>query len=112
MSVVIRLAAADWAAAEAVLRHAGLVLVHAYAVTDPAVYAGAVPALGYPGYLPDPEGLDQELHDEGQRLLARVADSLRRAHRPRPECTHLLLARSLRRMRPLRSPKAASQRRR
>lgn len=73
-------AAADWAAAEAVLRHAGLVLVHAYAVTDPAVYAGAVPALGYPGYLPDPEGLDKELHDEGERLLAGVADSLRRAH--------------------------------
>ena len=73
-------AAADWAAGEAVLRHAGLLLVHAYAVTDPAVYAGAVPALGYPGYLPDPEGLDQELHDEGQRLLATVAESLHRAH--------------------------------
>ena len=73
-------AAADWAAAEGALRHAGLVLVHAYAVTDPAVYAGAVPALGYPGYLPDPEGLDRELHGEGERLLASVSDSLRRAH--------------------------------
>ena len=72
--------AADWAASEAVRRHATLELLHAYEVVNPFTYGGAVPAVGYPGYIPDEPGLGKSLHAEGLALLERVGDELRRAH--------------------------------
>ena len=72
--------AADWAASEAVRRHATLELLHAYEVVNPFTYGGAVPAVGYPGYVPDEPGLGKSLHAEGLALLERVGNELRRAH--------------------------------
>jgi len=61
-------AAADWAAADAHLRHAELRLVHAF----------VLPAMaGYPDYNAIPDDLRSVLRDEGQALLNEVSEDLR-----------------------------------